>query len=191
MTCAGLTNSLDPLERMSDTPTHDEVAASQREDVEAEAELWANVDASDPVQVARALAAVGARAGARVAILEHLNARVGRALDQLKVATDALHDLVPRAELEAQMAQLRKDVDDDRKKDQQTSRRRFVGVVLVGLLFAAIIVSAIMLNRAAIKRASDDADRLGRRTDAVAICASSYPGNEVKIRECVRTYLDE
>jgi HAMP domain-containing protein len=168
-----------------DTPPTPE----QQEDVDAEAAAWANVDTSDPVAVARALAAVGARAGAKVAVLEHMNDRVGRALDKLDEATAALNALVPRTEMEAEMAQLRKDVDDDRKKDRQTSRRRFVGLVIVGLLFAAIVISAVAVNRAAISRAEDDAEDRNARTDAVAICASTYPGDRAAIIACVNDQL--
>lgn len=169
---------------MGTTPEQD-----QQADVDAEAAAWANVDASDPIQVARALAAVGARAGAKLAVLEHMHDRIGRALAKLDEATTLLNDLVPRAEMERQLAQLRQDVDDDRAKDRRTSWRRFVGLIVTGLLFAAVVISAIWLNRLDIERDQQEDERFARRSEVVAICASTYPGNEPKIRECVEGRL--
>lgn len=173
---------------MSDDPTREERRVDRarlRAEVDHEAELWENVDASDPTQVARALASLGARAGAKVAVLEHMNERVGKALTKLDGAVEALHELVPRAEMEDQLAQLRKDVDTDRERDRRAARWWLAGVVVVFAAVAALIGTAVWLNRADLARDQREDERFVRRSEAVAVCASTYPGDADAIHACV------
>ncbi len=158
--------------------------SSTPEEDDAEVEAWRDVDPADPESVARALAALGMRAGAKLATIEHMHERIGRSLTAFNEATATLRELVPRTEMEEQLRQLRKDVDEDRQKDRQRSGRRFIGLVVVGLLFATIVATGWALNAAAIRRAENQQLRSDSHSDVVAICASTYPGDEVKIRAC-------
>lgn len=163
----------------SDTPLEDA----------AEVEAWRNVDPNDPQAVARALAALGMRVGAKMSVVEHMHARIGRAVDAVEKANETLGQLVTSEQLEARVAELEAQVADDRRHDRQRAARRFVGLVVVFGLFAAVVLSAIVLNRLDIERSQEADRRFAVRSEAVAICASTYPGDEPRIRECVETRL--
>lgn len=154
-----------------------------------EIEAWRNVDPSDPQAVARALAALGARAGAKLAVVEHMHARIGRAVAAVEEASSKLDQLATRQELEDKVNALEQNVAEARRRDRDQSRRRFVGIVLTFMLFAAIVASAVVLNRLDIQRQAKEDERFARRSEAVAICASSFPGDEAAIRECVAARL--
>lgn len=157
--------------------------------VDPEVEAWRDVDPNDPQAVARALAALGMRVGAKMSVVEHMHARIGRAVIAVEKANETLAQLVTREELEERVALLEQRVDENRAKDRRTSARRFAGIIVTFALFAAVVITGVVLNRLDIQRGKDADRRFAERSEAVAICASSYPGDELRIRECVAARL--
>lgn len=148
----------------------------------AEQARWAAVDLDDPQAVIRALAEVGMRAGVKASLAEHMHDRIGRALAAFQEATAAL---ATRDDVDRRIKALEEDFERRRARDRKVSARRFVGLIVVGLLFAAIVASAIVLNRLDIARDGEEDRRFAERSEIVAICASTYPGNEPQIRACI------
>lgn len=154
--------------------------------VAAEQARWAAVDLNDPQAVIRALAEVGMRAGVKASLAEHMHDRIGRALGAFQEATAAL---ATREDVDRRIKALEDDFERRRARDRKVSGRRFVGLVVVGVLFAAVVVSAIILNRLDLERDNDEDRRIALRTEAVAICASTHPGDREAIRACVTDEL--
>lgn len=134
---------------MSDTPASDTPA----EDAAA-AEEWRDVDANDPQAVARALASLGMRAGAKLAVIEHMHARIGRAVTAVESASAKLDQLATRQELEDKVTALEGDIARQRDRD----RRRLIVAVLAlgGVLVALFVCVALLLATAATNRANGE-----------------------------------
>lgn len=154
----------------------------------AEQARWAAVDLNDPQAVIRALAEVGMRAGVKASLAEHMHERIGRALAAFQEATAAL---ATREDVDRRVKALEDDFERRRASDRRVSGRRFVGLIVAGVIFAAVIVSAVVLNRLDIARDDQEDRRIALRTEAVAICASTFPGDEPKIRACVADKLEQ
>lgn len=128
----------------SDTPTEDE----------AEVEAWRNVDPNDPQAVARALAALGMRVGAKMSVVEHMHARIGRAVEAVEQASAKLDQLATRQELEDRVHDLEADLARQRSRDR---RRLTVGIgALVVVLAALFVCVALLLSTAATNRATGE-----------------------------------
>lgn len=152
----------------------------------AERARWAAIDMNDPVAVAGALAEVGMRAGAKVSVIEHMHDRIGRALTAFEEASSKL---ATREDVDERIRAVEKNQQALRDADRRRSWRRYLGLVLVVLIFAAIAASAIIVNRLDIQRDDREDRRFQARSEIVAICASTYPGDRERIRACVAEEL--
>lgn len=128
----------------SDTPVEDA----------AEVEAWRNVDPNDPQAVARALAALGMRVGAKMSVVEHMHERIGRAVAAVEEASAKLDQLATRQELEDKVAKLESDQAEQRRRD----RNRLLAaagalIVFLGILFVCV---GLLLSMASTNRATGD-----------------------------------
>lgn len=146
---------------------------------------FADIDVNDPQAVARALAEIGMRAGARQAVLEHMHARIGRAL---KAINDATAALVTRDDMEARMAAMESDIAVQRASDKRALAAimlAFAGIVLAAFVAIGIAVAG---NTQARQRQQEFLDTVLVRQEFVAICTRTEP-TEQAIRACINEHV--